>query len=61
MNDALRSQLDKDRREIAKALDETIDETIRQSWAANTIAWLGVVGLAFLVNLALLVLVAGGR
>ncbi|HEX7197536.1 MAG TPA: hypothetical protein VF364_11980 [Candidatus Limnocylindria bacterium] len=51
---------EKYRNEMEGALEAMIEETIRSSAVPNTLAWLGVVLGAFLVNLALLVLVSGG-
>lgn len=56
----VRKRLEQERREIQKALDETIEETLRQAGPGNALAWLAVTGGAFLLNLGLLVLVTGG-
>ena len=56
----IRKQLDRDRKEIAMALDETLEETIRQAWLPNTVAWIVVIAGGFALNLLLLIAVAGG-
>lgn len=48
------------RREIEDALNQTIEDTIRKAGPMNALAWGGVAGGAFLLNLGLLVLVTGG-
>ena len=55
----IRKQLEHDRKEIAKALDETLEETISQSWLPNTVAWIVVVAGGFVLNVLLLVAIAG--
>ena len=60
MSNKLTRALKEDRQKIAKAVDETIEDTIRQAWLPNTAAWIGVVVGAFVLNLLLLVLVTGG-
>jgi hypothetical protein len=52
--DTLRQQ----RAEMAKALNGTIEDTIRESWLPNTVAWIITVGAAFIINLVLLILLA---
>jgi pheromone shutdown protein TraB len=52
--------LEKDRNELQKALDETIEDTIRQSWLPNTVGWTAVVVGAFVLNLVVLMAVTGG-
>ena len=47
------------RQKIQRELDELIENTIRESWLPNTLAWIVAVGGAFVINLLLLVLVAG--
>ncbi|HEX2194167.1 MAG TPA: hypothetical protein VHK63_04295 [Candidatus Limnocylindria bacterium] len=60
MSSDLAKQLEKEKQQIQKALDATIEDTIRQSWLPNTLAWLGVTLGGFVICLLLLVLVAGG-
>ena len=48
------------RDELQGALDQLLTEDIRTGWVPNTVAWIGVVLGAFLLNLGLLVLVTGG-
>ena len=47
-------------REIEHQLNELIEDTIRQAWLPNTLAWIVAVLGAFLLNLGLLVLLTGG-
>lgn len=53
-------RFEKRRKEIEDALNQTIEDTIRQAGPANAIAWFAVAGGAFLLNLLLLVVVSGG-
>jgi hypothetical protein len=46
--------------EVAPALDQMTIETMRTEGPANALAWLGVVVGAFVICLALLVVLAGG-
>jgi hypothetical protein len=55
--DTLRRQRD----EMQAALDATIEDTIREAWLPNTLAWIVTVGAAFLINIGLLLLLAGSR
>jgi hypothetical protein len=48
------------RDELQGALDQLLEEEIRSGLVPNTLAWIGVVVGAFLLNLGLLVLVTGG-
>jgi hypothetical protein len=48
------------RDELQGALDELLDEDIRTGLVPNTLAWIGVVIGAFLLNLAILAIVTGG-
>jgi hypothetical protein len=57
--DAIRDELRRDREELRRALDETIEDTIRQAWKVNAVAWVAVTAGAFAINLLVLVLVAG--
>jgi len=50
----------KERREkIRHQLDELVEDTIREQWLPNTLAWIVTVGAAFLINIGLLLVVAG--
>jgi hypothetical protein len=50
----------KERKEkIQRELDELIEDTIRETWLPNTLAWIVAVGGAFLINIGLLVLLTG--
>lgn len=60
MSSQVMRDLEKDRKELQQALDETIEDTIRQAWLPNTLGWLAVVVGAFALNLIVLVAVAGG-
>jgi hypothetical protein len=60
MSDELSKQLEKEKQQLQKALDQTIEDTIRQAWLPNTVAWLAVAVGGFLLNLLLLVIVSGG-
>ena len=53
--DTLRRQRD----EMQEALDRTIEDDIRERWLPNTVAWIVTVGAAFLINIGLLLVVAG--
>ena len=48
------------RKDLEDALNETIEDTMREAAVPNALAWIGVVVGAFLINLLLLVIVAGG-
>ena len=48
------------KKEIEKALNETIEDTIKQAGPMNALAWTGVTLGAFLLNLLVLVAVTGG-
>ena len=54
-----RDTLKRQRDEMREALEATIEDTIRESWLPNTAAWIVTVAGAFLINIGLLVLVAG--
>jgi hypothetical protein len=56
----LSEELEREKREIEQALNESIEATISEAWLPNTLAWVAVTLGAFLLNLVLLVLVAGG-
>jgi hypothetical protein len=60
MSDQETKELEQEKKQREKALNETIEETIRQAWLPNTLAWVGVALGAFALNLLLLILVAGG-
>jgi hypothetical protein len=60
MSDQETRELEQEKKQREKALNETIEETIRQAWLPNTLAWVGVALGAFALNLLLLILVTGG-
>jgi hypothetical protein len=60
MSTELTKELDREKKQIEKALNESLEETIRQAWLPNTLAWVAVTLGAFALNLLLLVLVTGG-
>jgi hypothetical protein len=60
MSKKQRETLEKHRKELEETLNETIVDTIRQSALPNTIAFVGVVVVSFVVNLLLLIAVTGG-
>ncbi len=60
MSDQETKELEQEKKQREKALNETIEETIRQAWLPNTLAWVGVALGAFALNLLLLILVTGG-
>jgi hypothetical protein len=60
MSSELSKELEREKKEIEQALNESLEATIREAWLPNTLAWLAVTLGAFLLNLLLLVLVAGG-
>ena len=53
-------ELQREKKQLEKALNETIEDTIRQAWLPNTLAWTAVALGSFLLNLLLLFLVSGG-
>jgi hypothetical protein len=53
-------ELDRERKELKRSLDETLAASIREAWLRNTAVWLGVTLGAFALNLLVLVLVTGG-
>ena len=55
-----REALRRQRREMEEALNATIEDTIREAALPNTVAWVATVGIAFVINLLLLMLVSGG-
>lgn len=55
-----RDRLKAKRRELAHALNQTIEDTMRQAAVPNALAWIAVVAGAFVINLLLLVIVSGG-
>jgi hypothetical protein len=59
MSDDLKSEMEREERKLEQALNETLEETIRTAWLPNTAAWLGVVVGGFLLNLVILVAIAG--
>jgi len=60
MSSSIKAEMDKNRRELEQAVNETIEETIRTAGPINSLAWVGVVIGSFILNLLLLVAVAGG-
>jgi hypothetical protein len=60
MTSAQAKSAQKRRKEVEKAVNETIEDTIRSAGPANTIAWVAVTAGAFVLNLLVLVLVTGG-
>ena len=56
-----RDTLKRQREEMQAALEATIEDTIRDAWLPNTLAWIVTVGAAFLINIGLLLLLAGSR
>ena len=60
MSSKIKAEMDKSRRELEQAVNETIEETIRSAGPINSLAWAGVVVGSFLLNLLLLIVVAGG-
>ena len=60
MSSKIKQEMEENRRELEQAVNETIEETIRSAGPINSLAWTGVVVGSFLLNLLLLVLVAGG-
>ncbi len=59
MSSELTKELEREKKELEEALNETLVDTIRPAWLPNTVAWLAVAVGGFLLNLALLVLVTG--
>lgn len=59
MSDSWKSRMDSDRKDLEKDLAAEIEEVMKTSGAANSIAWVAVVGGAFVLNMLLLMLVAG--
>jgi hypothetical protein len=57
---ALEQELERERKELQKSLDETLETTIREAWRTNALVWLAVTAGAFVLNLVMLLLVAGG-
>ncbi len=60
MTSAQAKSAQKRRKEVEKAVNETIEDTIRSAGPANTIAWVAVTAGAFVLNVLVLVLVTGG-
>ena len=54
-----RDTLKRQREEMQAALEATIEDTIREAWLPNALAWIVAVGAAFLINIGLLVLLTG--
>ena len=57
---ALSKRAEERKKEIEKSVNEMIEDTIKQSWAVNTLGWVAVVVGAFVLNLLLLLLISGG-
>jgi hypothetical protein len=56
----LTKKLEREKKELEQALNETIEDTFKQAWLPNTLAWVIVALGGFLLNLLLLILVTGG-
>ena len=56
---ALEQELERERKELEQSLDETLEATIREAWRTNTLVWVAVTAGAFVLNLLVLILVAG--
>ena len=48
------------KKEIEGEVNEMIEDTIKQSWAPNTLAFLAIVVGSFVLNLLVLLLISGG-
>ena len=48
------------KKEIEGEVNQMIEDTIKESWAPNTLAFLGVVVGSFVLNLLVLLLISGG-
>jgi hypothetical protein len=59
-DDKLLKQADDYSQEVEGALNQMLEDTIRQSAVPNALVWIGTVGGAFLLNLLLLLLVSAG-
>lgn len=59
-DDALLEQAKTYSDEVEGALNQMLEDTIRQAAVPNTVVWVATVGGAFVLNLLLLVLVSGG-
>jgi hypothetical protein len=60
MTSELTKELEREKKELEHALNETIENTFKQAWLPNTLAWVIVALGGFLLNLLLLILVTGG-
>ena len=60
MSKKQREILEKHRKEFEETLNETIVDTIRRSALPNTMAFVGVVVVSFVINLLMLMAVTGG-
>ena len=60
MSESLRDAVERFRSEHERELTQIIEDEIRQSIAPNALAWLAVVVGAFVINLLLLMAIAGG-
>ena len=54
------AELERQRKELEQALDEQIIDTMRSAALPNALAWVIVVGLSFVINLLVLVVISGG-
>jgi hypothetical protein len=60
MSESLRESVERFRAEHERELTQIIEDEIRESIVANALAWIGVVVGAFVINLLLLMAIAGG-
>jgi hypothetical protein len=60
MSESLREAVERFRKESEADLEGIIEDEIRESIALNSLAWVGVVVGAFVINLLLLVAITGG-
>ena len=60
MSSAQVKSVQRHHKEVEKALDETIEDTIRNAGPTNALAWTGVTVGAFVLNLLVLVLISAG-
>ncbi len=60
MTKDLTKQLEQEKKALEPALNETIEQTIREAWRPNTLAWLAVALGGFGLNLLLLLVVTAG-
>jgi hypothetical protein len=60
MSGSLREAVERFRKESEADLEGIIEDEIRESITPNSLAWVGVVVGAFVINLLLLVVITGG-